>query len=109
MVTAMLPLPKRIKFSRKDREILHGLIFGRMNSKAIAGALEIARQTVDRHIADMCRRAQVNRSHLYIWVFQHPECLQADTFSLPGLHLPDCSCGSQACLGGLAEDLKKKA
>jgi len=99
-----------VTFDRQDREIVKK-VFGGLDVKAIAGAMEIAVSTVNSRLTSMCDRARVNRLQLVLWVLENPACLMRDTESLEGLHVPPCECGSPGCLGmialGLAGDKLK--
>lgn len=87
----------QVSLSRREREILTLLCEGK-GSKQIADLLELAIRTVDERIAGMADKAGVaSRIELVLWAMQNPAVLQRDGSARPGLHDPDCPCGSPHC------------
>jgi len=84
--------------SRRRREILELICLG-SPAKIIAHELEITVNTVNSHIADICRKAQVSRSQLVVYALQHPAALIRGRDCLPGLHPKGCACDSPFCKG----------
>ncbi len=82
--------------SRARRETLRLLCRG-LASKEIADELEVAVSTVDNRIQAMTAAAGVNgRLQLVLWALQNDGALTREG-APPGLHPPDCLCGSAGC------------
>lgn len=90
-----------VSLSKRDREIA-AQYFAGCSPKEIAAFLEIGLSTVNEHLSEICRRAEVNRPQLFRWMLQNPRCLEKGALTPPGLHVPQCPCGSPGCLGGIA-------
>ncbi len=93
-------LPDPVRLSRLEREIATRMLEAKA-SKLIAGELEKSVGTINRRIADMCRRAMVrDRFEFLLWLLQNQRCLTRGALTQPGLHPDSCRC-SQFCMGRL--------
>jgi len=90
--------PIAIELPRREREILEMMCLGSA-TKEIAYSLEIRVETVNSHIAAICRKARVSRTELVIWALQNPGCHVRGGKCVAGLHPPQCPCDSPYCSG----------
>lgn len=102
--------PGSVQLSPRERAIVRGVLRGESN-KNIAGALGIQAKTVANYLHRMNFELQVaNRAEMARWVLQNPGATRGETCA-PGLHPPDCECGSDYCteMRGTAAELVGRA
>jgi len=82
------PRPHQIYLTRREREVLQLLALGHRNGE-IAHQLDVALDTVKRHVANICKKFQVHGRRAVIqWAYEHGMLKDAGRAPLAGVTGP---------------------